>query len=214
MTSVEVSSSGTASGSDAGTAGSAVFRRRLLDGLTAAIAERGYRETTVSDIVRHARTSKRTFYSQFASKDDCLLELLDTDNAEMIADIRGAVDPQAHWRTQIEQAVNAFVRTVESRPAVSLCWIRELPALGEAARPVQRRSIDRLADMLQYLTDTPGLRRARIAPMTRPIALILLGGLRELTAHTLENGGSGRDITDAAVAASIALVDLGGQAAD
>lgn len=190
------------------------FRRRLLDGLTAAIAERGYRETTVSDIVRHARTSKRTFYSQFASKDDCLLELLDADNADMIEDIRSAVDPQAHWRTQIEQAVNAFVRVVESRPAVSLCWIRELPALGEAARPVQRRSIDRLADMLQFLTDTPGLKRANIAPMARPIALILLGGLRELTAHTLETGGSGRDITDAAVAASIALVNLGVTAAE
>ena len=38
------------------------FRRRLLDGLAASISERGYRDTTVADIVRHARTSKRTFY--------------------------------------------------------------------------------------------------------------------------------------------------------
>jgi AcrR family transcriptional regulator len=33
------------------------FRRRLLDGLAASIEERGYRDTTVADIVRHARTS-------------------------------------------------------------------------------------------------------------------------------------------------------------
>jgi hypothetical protein len=37
------------------------FRLRLLDGLAASIGERGYRATTVADIVRHARTSKRTF---------------------------------------------------------------------------------------------------------------------------------------------------------
>ena len=45
------------------------FRRRLLDGLAASIEERGYRETTVADIVRHARTSKRTFYDHFPTKD-------------------------------------------------------------------------------------------------------------------------------------------------
>ncbi len=52
------------------------FRRRLLDGLAASIGERGYRDTTVADIVRHARTSKRTFYGQFSSKEECFIELL------------------------------------------------------------------------------------------------------------------------------------------
>jgi AcrR family transcriptional regulator len=37
------------------------FRRRLLDGLITSIEERGYRDTTVADIVRGAKTSKRTF---------------------------------------------------------------------------------------------------------------------------------------------------------
>ena len=47
----------------------AAFRDRLLDGLAASIGERGYRDTTVADIVRHARTSKRTFYGEFSSKE-------------------------------------------------------------------------------------------------------------------------------------------------
>ena len=44
------------------TEGADPFRGRLLDGLATSIGERGYRDTTVADIVRHARTSKRTFY--------------------------------------------------------------------------------------------------------------------------------------------------------
>jgi AcrR family transcriptional regulator len=36
------------------------FRGRLLDGLADSITERGYRTTTVADVVRHAKTSKRT----------------------------------------------------------------------------------------------------------------------------------------------------------
>ena len=66
------------------------FRRRLLDGLAASIGERGYRDTTVADIVRHARTSKRTFYGEFSSKEECFIELLAAGNREMIARIRGS----------------------------------------------------------------------------------------------------------------------------
>ena len=71
------------------------FRVRLLDGLAASIAEHGYRTTTVADIVRHARTSKRTFYSQFPDKEQCFIELLRTDHEQLLATIRAAVDPEA-----------------------------------------------------------------------------------------------------------------------
>ena len=42
----------------------AEFRRRLLEGMAAAIRETGYRDATVADVVRHARTSRRTFYER------------------------------------------------------------------------------------------------------------------------------------------------------
>ncbi len=95
------------------------FRRRLLDGLTVSIGERGYRATTVADIVRHARTSKRTFYDEFSSKEECFVELLAAGNREMIIKIRAAVDPGADWHAQVRQAVNAWVSDIEERPAIS-----------------------------------------------------------------------------------------------
>ena len=64
------------------------FRRRLLDGLAASIEERGYRETTVADIVRCARTSKRTFYDYFPTKEACFVELLSANNEELVATLR------------------------------------------------------------------------------------------------------------------------------
>lgn len=184
------------------------FRERLLDGLAAAIAERGYRETTVADIVRHARTSKRTFYAHFAGKDACLLELLDIDNVRMIAGIRAAVDPQADWRTQVDQAVDAYLGEIAAHPALTLAWIREFPALGEAVRPVQRCGMERFTDLLVEITSSPGFARARLRTVDRPTALILLGGLRELTAYTLEDSGDVRGIAGTAVAACIGLVSV------
>ena len=185
------------------------FRRRLLDGLAASIRERGYRDTTVADIVRHARTSKRTFYGQFSSKEECFVELLWAGNQEMIARIRAAVDPEADWRDQIRQAVEAWVADIEARPAVTLSWIRELPALGHDVRAVQRRGMAAVTDMFIDMSNNPGFRRAHIAPITHQMAVLLFGGLRELSALAVEDGANVRDIFETAVAGSIAILGAG-----
>jgi AcrR family transcriptional regulator len=182
------------------------FRHRLLDGLAASIGERGYRDTTVADLVRHARTSKRTFYEQFASKEECLIELLRTNNEDLIANIQAAVDPEAQWQEQIRQAAEAYVDHIGSRPAITLSWIREAPALGAAARPLHRLAMEQLTDMLVNLTDSPGFRRAKLPPISRPLALILLGGLRELTALFVEDERDLRGITEPAITAATAIL--------
>jgi AcrR family transcriptional regulator len=186
------------------------FRNRLLDGLAASIGERGYRDSTVADIVRHAHTSKRTFYEQFASKEECLIELLRRNNEDLIANIQAAVDPEAEWQHQIRQAAEAYVDHIGSRPAVTLSWIREAPALGAVARQLHRLAMEALTDMLVGLTDSPGFRRAQLPPISRPLALILVGGLRELTALVVEDGRDVHGIVEPAIAASTAI--LGPQA--
>ncbi|MCV7383022.1 TetR/AcrR family transcriptional regulator [Mycolicibacter longobardus] len=182
------------------------FRQRLLDGLADSIAERGYRASTVADIVRAARTSKRTFYDHFASKEECFLELLRTDNEDLARRIRAEVDPQADWQDQIRQAVQAYVAQIRSRPAITLSWIRELPSLGEVARPSQRRGLELMSNLLVELSGSPGFRRADLPALTPALAVILLGGLRELTALAVEDGADIGVITEPAVDASIALL--------
>ena len=187
------------------------FRHRLLAGLAASIADRGYRETTVADIVRHARTSKRTFYASFTTKEGCFVELLRANNEELIGEIRAAVDPDADWQQQIHQAVSAYVNHIAARPAVTLSWIRELPGLGAAAAPLHRSVMDRLTEMLVDLSASPGFRRAGLPAVSPKLAVVLLGGLRELTALYVEDGRDVRGIFDTAVSASTAL--LGGRSA-
>jgi AcrR family transcriptional regulator len=196
----------TALGNGAHVAADDPFRDRLLDGLASSLGDRGYRETTVADIVRHARTSKRTFYEQFASKEECLIELLRRNNENLIASIRAAVDPEADWSEQIRQAVAAYVDHIESRPAITLAWIREAPALGVVAQPLHRLAMQHLTDMLVDLSDSPGFRRAQLPPISRPLALILLGGLRELTALFVEDGRDVRGIVEPAITASTAIL--------
>jgi AcrR family transcriptional regulator len=192
----------------AAAAGSAAeaFRGRLLDGLAQSIIERGYRETTVADVVRIAKTSKRTFYDQFASKEECFIDLLRANNEQMIVGIRDAVDPDADWHDQVRSAAGAYVDHIAARPAITLSWIREAPALGAVALPLHRLAMGQLTDMLVDLTDSPGFQRAGLPPIDRPLALILLGGLRELTALTVEADRDAREILDPAITAALAIL--------
>jgi AcrR family transcriptional regulator len=182
------------------------FRRRLLDGLATSIGERGYRATTVADIVRHARTSKRTFYGHFPSKEQCFHELLHADVEKLAAKIRAAVEPDADWQLQIRQAVEAFVGHIESRPAITLSWIRELPSLDAAARRHQRQDLQLLTSLLIDLSGSGGFQQVGLPPLTRPLAVILVAGLRELTALAVEDGRDVREIVEPAVDASVALL--------
>jgi AcrR family transcriptional regulator len=182
------------------------FRQRLLDALEASVAEEGYSRTTVADIVRRARTSRRTFYEHFDSREACLVALLTDANADQVRQISAAVDPHAPWRTQVRQAIEAWIQSGESRSSTMLSWIRDVPSLGDAARGLQRDVTENFIEMVSALGDTDEFHAAGIGPVSRQRIIMLLGGLRELSAITVEEGGRMSDITEEAVGASIALI--------
>lgn len=182
------------------------FRQRLLRALEESIAEDGYQKTTVADIVRRARTSRRTFYEHFDSREACFIALLGEAYADQVRQISAAVDPHSPWQVQVRQAVEAWISSATARSALMLSSIRDLPALGAAARGLQRDVLDNFVTLVQALGDTGEFHSAGIGPVSRLRAVMLLGGLRELTAVTAESGGAMSDITDEAVAASIALL--------
>lgn len=182
------------------------FRQRLLDALEASIAEDGYARTTVADIVRRARTSRRTFYEYFDSREACFVALLTDANAEQVRQISAAVDANAPWRGQVRQAVEAWISSGESRAELMVSWIRDVPSLGAAARGLQRDAMENFIQMVQAFGDTDGFRAAGVGPVPRQRIIMLLGGLRELTAITVEEGGRVSDVIDEAVNASIALL--------
>ena len=187
-------------------AASAEFRRRLLEGMAAAIRECGFRDSTVADVVRHARTSRRTFYEHFPSKQACFIALLQTANAAMVRQIAAAVDPGAPWHAQVRQAIEAWIAEAQSDLPLTLSWIRDLPSLGSDARHLQREALEAFVVLIQHLSDTPELRTAGVAPPSRQLAILLLGGLRELIATTVEDGRDIGDIAEVAVQATQALL--------
>lgn len=187
------------------------FRQRLLDALETSIADDGYAKTTVAGIVRRAKTSRRTFYEHFADREACFVALLTEANADQIRQISEAVDPSAPWQKQVRQAIEAWISSAEARSALMLSWIRDVPSLGVAARGLQRDAMEHFIEMVGTLGASDEFRAAGVGPVSRRRIIMLLGGLRELTAITVEEGGTMSDVVEEAVEASIALLTPPGQ---
>lgn len=166
------------------------FRRRLLDGLAQGIRERGLQGTQVGDIVRNARTSKRTFYECFDDKEACFAALIDEWGQEILATVQAAVDPEAPWDRQIDTTIDAYLAVLAEDPALAVTSTRDLPSLGARGVELQERDVDRYAALMMEMTRGPAMRRAGVVPVDAETAAMLVGGVAEILDRAIRAGRS------------------------
>jgi len=95
------------------------FSAGLIDAMAASIEEKGYRDTTVADVVRLARTSRRSFYEHFEDRDACFLALFDATNDAMMRRVAENVDPARSLDDQVDVAhPEALVYELDATGAV------------------------------------------------------------------------------------------------
>jgi AcrR family transcriptional regulator len=163
-------------------------RARLIDALADVIRAKGYRETTVTDIVAGARMSRRTFYEHFADRGDCFLALFEQETQHKLELIAGAVDPAEPLEGQVERAIDAYIDGVEAEPALQQSFVRELPGLAEAGAEAVHAVTERYAALLVALVDQARGNHpvGQLNPLSPDIAVILVGGLRELLVMAIQ----------------------------
>lgn len=122
-------------------------RARLLEGITQAVAEKGYADATVADAVRAARVSRGTFYALFDSKEECFLEAyrhgVEVLEARIDAAVREAGDD---WRGQLRAGLRAFLDCLAAEPAFARTWLLEIHAAGPAAQAARDATLRRFAE--------------------------------------------------------------------
>src|SRR6516164_1797887 len=72
-----------------------VQRVRMLAAMVQAVAEKGYARVAVTDVVERAGVSRKTFYEQFANKDDCFLAAYDATVDDLLATIDETLETYA-----------------------------------------------------------------------------------------------------------------------
>jgi AcrR family transcriptional regulator len=170
------------------------FRERLLLGMAEAIREHGaLKPVTVAEVVRHAHTSRRTFYQHFADRDACFLALFDLVSAallERIADAAGGAGP---FGERVDRAVAAYLGAVAAEPVLTRACIQETPAISPEGMERVTAMHERWARQIMLLVEEARRHDDSLRPLPLEVATIITGGFRDLVISALDQG---RDLTE------------------
>ncbi len=113
---------------------------RLLEGLAASIREKGLPQTQVTDIVAHARASRRTFYKHFPDKDSCFVELTNTLSRVLLEQVDRAIDRDAALSTQVDQAIDTYVDILLNEPGLTATFATTPSCSCRSCGPTRSRT--------------------------------------------------------------------------
>lgn len=168
-------------------------RGRLLAGALQVVSEHGYPATTVAQIIAAAHISRKTFYEQFANKQECVLAAYDLVVEWLGGQVAEALAGVESWRQGVAITVRTILARLDDDPRlVRLCAI-EILALGRVGIARYEASVERLAIPLRA-------GRARCPWGTElPLSLeeTVVGGAIWLTGHRTRLGG-GASLTELA----------------
>jgi AcrR family transcriptional regulator len=161
---------------------------RLVEGMIAAITQKGYASVTIADVARHARVSKRTFYEHFEDKESCFLAAYIAASEETLKAILEAADRKRPWDEQLRAATRAYLTKLEERPVLTRTFLLEIHAAGPRAMSARREVHDRFAELLRAMVQAARKDHPDLRPLSPSMAIAVVGGINELVLVALEKG--------------------------
>jgi AcrR family transcriptional regulator len=141
---------------------------RLLRALAAVVSEKGYQEAKIAEIVERAKTSRRTFYEYFDSKEDAMVAALDSGSAQMLAAALPAFRRGGDWRRAVRDTQRAMLHFAAEEPEYGRLGAVEMYGAGPRALEQREMVTEGMEGLLQ-----PGY---EVAPDVPPIAAEAVGG--------------------------------------
>lgn len=169
-------------------------RDRLLAGLAQALEERRLVDVTMNDIVRHARTSKRTFYEHFADKESCFVVLYTSACDGLAAAQARALDPAMPVQELIATLSRVYLAYMAAAPAIARAALSDIVAGGDTCLAARREQHERSArEMRDLFARAAELQPdAGIQPLTMESAAAVVGGINELVLRSFDLGAADR----------------------
>jgi AcrR family transcriptional regulator len=152
------------------------------------VAERGYHDATVSQICAAAGVSRRTFYTYFASKEECYGRAFDLVGEFIDEALAEAGEGEADWPGRVRRRLEALLQIFTANPDLVLFTVTAPLRAGEE---IADRHRDGLARILSALNEGRS-EGDRIREPSAAVEHSLVGGMMALIAREVESGNGKR----------------------
>ena len=163
-----------------------VQRRRLLAGMTAAAAQRGFANATVEDALRDAGVSRKTFYELFRNKEECFLAAYEVGHLALIEAVQNAQRGVKVPLERIRAAHGALLQFLSDHPDVSGAFFVGIRSAGERASARRLRAHEEFAEMHRMLHKRCREFFPNLPELPNEAFLALVGGINKIVTSEIE----------------------------
>ena len=159
-------------------------RERIVAGLAEAVAERGYNAVTITQIAKAARVSKRAFYEQFESKEECFLAAFEIVVGHLRETIEAAIEPIPDWPHRVVAGLRALLGFLADDPGLGRLFLVDSVTAGPVVAEQFREHVNGFVPLL-----LPGrAERDNPRPLPDSTEESLIGALISMLSRTLAFG--------------------------
>jgi AcrR family transcriptional regulator len=163
-------------------------RDRLTAAVIAVVAERGYRDATITQIAAAAGVSRRTFYSRFSSKEESFFDAYDVIAAHIRERARAAAAEHEDWIDRARAKMATLLEIFAANPDLAkFCLI----APRRAGEEIAGRYTQGIGEAYEAMVEVMPPEMAGHAP-SREVQQSLIGGMAALLVDRVEAGQGDR----------------------
>ena len=164
--------------------GGAAGHASLLSAMTATVADRGYRQTSVADVLGRAGVARSTFYAHYASKERCFNDAVAEILADAVQAVREVVPQLGAPEERMRAPLAALLELVAARPDAARVALIETHAAGAESDEQRRAANDALAGVLRRSLGPGGADGA----LSAAVPLAICGGVESVMVRHIREG--------------------------
>lgn len=176
-------------------------RQRLFGAMVASVAERGYADTRIADLVEVSGVSLRSFYDLFPDKQSCFIATIEALVRSTIGPVLESSGP-AEWEVDSKRRLGVAASLAAAQPgAAELCLVE-----AYAAGPAAVELVDRAAVRMEELVSRRLAGSSRWSGLPEEIGTFAIGTVLETFRSKLLAGEAHRLPTVSEQIASLLLL--------
>lgn len=160
-------------------------RERLLAATVVAIADRGYEQTPVAELLKLSGISRTTFYQHFpGGKEECFLAAVDAATATALDAVRDTCQGEGDWDERLARGFDTLALTIVDQPAAARIALVDVYSAGPAGL---EHADEGQSSFAWLLTEALG-RSPERAAVPPAISSGLVGGIRRVLESRVGRG--------------------------
>jgi len=167
-------------------------RKRLLLGITRAVAKKGYGEASVADVLKEVRVSRRTFYEMFKDKEHCYLAAYQLAHDGMIDAIKQSQRGITDAIERAEKAHHAFLSFIQEHSDLASAFFVGILEAGPRGSALRQKSYAEFADMHAVLHQQIHEQHRELPDVPKQAFVALTWGTNIIVVDEMRKHGAGK----------------------